>query len=106
MSKFSDAYGSKWFSSSDLNGKPLDLEVSRVEWRNVGHPPEEKLLLHFAGHRKPYILNRSNAKVLSAAWGELEDKWPGHYVQASVTQTAFGPGVKVVPIESPADAPF
>ncbi len=106
MSRFSDAYGSKWFSSSDLNGQPTTLKIVGVRWERVGQPPVDKLVLAFEGRAKHLILNKSNATALADEWGELENEWLGHTVLATVTQTSFGPGVQLEPTEAPADVPF
>jgi len=93
-----DAYKSRWLSAGDLNGKPHRVKIS--EWglqkvRNQDGSEQQKVRLAFSGARKQLLLNATQAKVLDAAFGELEH-WIGGTIILQPTRT--GNGVQTIEI--------
>lgn len=85
-------YQSPWLVATDLQGKPRRLTI--IEWtikevnqRDAGRV--EKVALSFAGAKKKLLLNATQAKVLDAAFGELE-RWIGKQIILQPARTPQG----------------
>src|SRR5262249_23813438 len=105
-----DAFPSKWLSSSDLDGQeviatladnPLDYEEFRTPGKST---PDRKPVLYFRNSRgskplKPMVLNKVNFSMLINLLGSDDDTWPGRQIIIGVDMVeAFGelkPGLRI-----------
>ena len=98
--KASDIYASPFVNGSDIV-KPTKLtihEVSVQEFTDQRDPTvkQKKVVLSFSGARKRLILNRTNAHVLMAAFGDELNGWPGNQVILNRGQAPNGQPMVVV----------
>src|SRR5262245_9454691 len=102
MNRFDRIYGGKWLKACDLDGEKHQLQINAADWKEVGRDREEKLVLEFINSFKPLILNATNARRVAERYGKQEVAWQGKWVEAVQTETAFGPGIQLTPIDPPA----
>ena len=73
--KISAAYPSKYLKAADLQDKHVNLIMKMVELENLGDGEEKKPVLYFTNARKGLCLNKTNARVIAAAYGDNTDDW-------------------------------
>ena len=78
------AFPSKYLKAADVpRGAEYNLAIQSCELENVAmdnQPREDKPVLHFQRAQKGLVLNKTNADVLSAAWGRETTAWIGQQV--------------------------
>lgn len=72
------AFPSNYLKASDLGGKEHTVKVGSVEMHTLGD--EEKPVLMFQGKQKGMVLNKTNATILSDAFGPETDAWAGEEI--------------------------
>lgn len=91
--KISTAFPSLYLKAEDIPpGRDVSLEIDCVTTENVsgnGSLEDEKPVLHFVGKGKGLVLNKTNALVLSEAFGDETDNWTGRGVLLFATTTQF-----------------
>jgi hypothetical protein len=99
--KMSDAYPSKWLSSSDFEDGDMvvtissDDPVSYEEFKTPGKAtPDHKPVLRFKAPKgtKPLVLNKTNWKTIGQVLGSDDtDDWAGQSITIYATEVeAFG----------------
>ncbi len=73
---YNEAFPSKYWRVSDLEGKEVQVTVTSVEFETIGN--ERKLVAQFKGHDKALPLNKTNAATFAKlAESANTDKWAG-----------------------------
>lgn len=86
-------YPSKYVKAADLNGKDITLTIQKLVVEKMGHGSEEerKPVLYFRGATKGLVLNRTNAMIIGALYGDETDDWVGQRITIYPTKVrAFG----------------
>ena len=102
MANVYDIFPSKYITAHDLNDKPHDLAIARVDVEKMrsyaGGEEEKKLVVYFDGAKKGLVLNKTNALAIAEICSTPEsDAWTGTVVQLYSTQVnAFGSMVDAV----------
>ena len=75
--KVSEAFpnNSKWLSAAELQGYEVKVQIAAISVAEF--KDENKPALMFVGKQKGLALNRTNARKLSAAFGDEMDSWIG-----------------------------
>lgn len=79
----SDLYASKYLNANDLKDGDVTTTMQEVSVTEVGGQNSEKrmkLIVQFAEIRKPMILNKTNADILSKRFGDDTDLWKNRTV--------------------------
>ena len=74
--KFSSAHPSKYLKAADLNDQNVNVTMSHVDMEDVGDA-EKKPVLYFNGKQKGVVLNKTNGRVISHAYGDETEDWRG-----------------------------
>src|ERR1700689_1699805 len=74
--KISSAFPSKYIKAAYLEDKPVTLVMARVEMEDIGDDAK-KPVLYFTKARKGLVLNRTNSKTITIAYGDNTDDWEG-----------------------------
>lgn len=82
--KASEVYvnNSDFLKKEDLKGRRITVEITAVgvqDFKKEGETP--KMALSFKGAPKKLLLNRSNSKVVVAAYGDDTDGWIGKKIE-------------------------
>lgn len=91
--KISDLFPSKFVKAADLNNKPVTLTITKLVVEKMGHGAEEerKPVLYFRKATKGLVLNRTNAMIIAALYGNESDEWEGKRITIYPTKVrAFG----------------
>ena len=111
-----DAFPSNYLKANDLQGREPIVAIADCQMQDFGG--ESKPVLTFKGQQKGLVLNRTNAAVLSAAYGDDTEAWKGKRIQLYSEKVFFQgqmrdglrlrvPEGDAQPVESPpAGAPF
>lgn len=102
--KIGGAFGS-YLKAEDIGTQQPVVAIDRVEMEKIGD--ETKPILYFVGKDKGFVLNRTNANMISDLLGTDEtDDWYGKRVRLFVTKVEFqGRRVPAIRIkEAPAAA--
>ena len=73
--RVSEAFPSNYLKAADLQGRQVKVTIERVDSEIVGTDP--KLVVYFAGKEKGFVLNKTNANNIAAAFGDNTDDWRG-----------------------------
>src|SRR5579872_2478702 len=71
--KISDSFPSKYVKAEDLGGREVRVTMANVELEKLGD--DTKPVLYFKGKEKGVVLNKTNAKTISDAYGDDTDDW-------------------------------
>jgi hypothetical protein len=75
--KISNAFPSKYLKAADLQDKPVTLVMARVDLESIADGEDKKPVLFFTKAKKGLVLNKTNSKVIAAAYGDDTDMWDG-----------------------------
>src|SRR5688572_30421834 len=81
-----EAFPSKYLKAEDLQGKESTVQIDRIAMEEVGKTKDMRPILYFRGKQKGIVLNKTNSKNISKAYGAETDAWIG---QAVVLYTAW-----------------
>ena len=89
--RISSAFPSKYIKAADLNGQPHSLTIRTCVLEDLGQEnnKEEKPILYFAKAQKGLVLNKTNANVIAAAYGDDTAGWTGKSVEVFPTPVEF-----------------
>lgn len=82
-------FPSNYFKAADLGGQTMQVVIESVASEEVGQSKEICPVVYFEGHPKALVLNRTNANVIAAAYGDDSDAWLGAEVVLYATTTTF-----------------
>ena len=93
--KLSEAFPSKWLKCSDLNGKGVKVKIASVGLEELqgDNGKEQKLVAHFSGTEKGFVLNQTNANAIGEIHGDDTDMWIGKVVELYPARVPFGPKI-------------
>ena len=100
MPNINEAFPSKYLKAADLQKRQVTLKISHAQFEKIG--TDDKLVLYFQGTKenKGVVLNKTNARVLSDAYGDETDDWAGQQVtlfEAMVEyQGKMGPAIRMM----------
>jgi hypothetical protein len=89
----SKIFPSKYVKAADLQGRPFIVTISRLILEDMGHGAEKerKPVLYFENASKGLVLNRTNAMIIAALYGDETDQWRGQRITIYPTKVrAFG----------------
>jgi hypothetical protein len=84
------AFPSKYLSSEDLEGREIRVTIARVEIEEVGRDRDKKPILYFTKAKKGMVLNKTNAKMIKAAYGNNTDEWEDREIIIFSMKVQFG----------------
>jgi hypothetical protein len=89
--RIGQAFPSKWMRADDLpDGEMVKHVIDSVTRENVGSNADDmKPVVWFIGQEKGLVLNKTNAGVISAAYGDETDDWHGKPVLLYSAEVAF-----------------
>lgn len=103
--KISNAFPSKYMKAGDLNDRPALFVMNRVEIEDVGGE-DKKPVLYFSKQQKGLVLNRTNSKVISLAYGDDTDDWEGKEIVLFPAMVEFkGDTVEAIRVRKPKNRP-
>jgi hypothetical protein len=71
--KISEEFPSQWLKASDLGGREVRFTMANVEREKIGQ--DNKPVLYFKGKDKGLVLNKTNGKTISDAYGDDTEEW-------------------------------
>jgi hypothetical protein len=100
--KISACYPSKYLKAADLGDANVRLVIDRVTMEDVAQGEEQKPVLYFQNHEKGTVLNKTNSKVIAAAYGDDTDDWAGRpLILFSATVDFRGDMVEAIRVRIP-----
>jgi len=104
MANASDVYSGPFLTAEYVKSRGLvgyGLRVTFVEQQAVGRAEKmkQKLVLTLAGAEKPLVLNKTNAMLCIAAWGDDYEKWQGMFMKLKLGMAMNPEGVMVPSIQ-------
>ncbi|NQU20950.1 MAG: hypothetical protein HQ567_06670 [Candidatus Nealsonbacteria bacterium] len=88
--KMSEMFPSKYLKAADIErGRERQLTTDYVDVELMESTGDKKPVLYFKGEDRGLVLNRTNAEVLSDAFGEDSDDWAGQRVVLYCAKTQF-----------------
>jgi len=86
----SEMFPSKNLKAEDLMGQgDLIANIERIDLEEIGQDRQRKPVVSFAGLEKRLVLNKSNALVLAALFGDDTTAWRGKFVALYATKVPF-----------------
>ena len=87
-------YGSPMLSATELGDGKLRATIKalsreKLQGRNAGEPPRDRIVLDFVGTEKRLVLNATNFKTLRDALGRDPKAWIGAEIGISAETTTF-----------------
>ena len=100
--KISAAFPSKYIKAADLNGRKITVTIDSVEMANIGDD-QDKLVVYFEGKTKGFVLNITNANMITEIAGTEEtDEWKGVKIALYPTKVDFqGRRVEAIRVDYP-----
>lgn len=101
------AFPSKYLKAADLHDKHVSAIMSHVLLEELVNKDGSDLLpvLYFNGVPKGMVLNKTNAKVISAAYTDETDAWQGMPIVLFPAMVAFGAEtVEAIRVKAPSAA--
>lgn len=84
-------FPSKYVKAADLNGRRINVTISRVSLEQMGNPPERKPVLYFEKAAKGLVMNKTIGMSIAHLHGDETDGWKGKRITLYPTQvSAFG----------------
>ena len=71
--KMSEEFPSKFLKAVDLQGREVRVTMQNVEREKIGD--DNKPVLYFKGKDKGVVLNKTNARTISDAYGDDTEDW-------------------------------
>ena len=102
--KISNAFPSKYLRAADLQDRQVKAVMSRVEMESIGDD-DKKPVLYFTKGNKGLVLNKTNSKVISHAYGDDTDAWEGKEIILFPAMVDFrGDSVEAIRVRIPKPA--
>jgi len=87
--KISTAFPSKYLRTEDLDGHDITVRIDRVQMEEVGEEKKEKPVIYFEGKSKGLVLNVTNARTISAIFGDDSEDWRGREILLFEAQVSY-----------------
>lgn len=89
--KIGECFPSKYLKAGDLpQAQFIPVQIREVVVETMdGGDAEMKPIVYFVGKIKGLVLNKTNANIISEAYGQETDLWAGHPLLLYVTDTQF-----------------
>lgn len=86
------AFPSKYISAKDLNGRPVQLTIKNVAVELVGQGEDQdsRPVMYFTETQKGFVLNRTNANMISEDLGGETNNWAGQKLELFPARVPFG----------------
>ena len=81
---YDDMFPSKFWKAEDLEGKTMKVTISSLD-QELMRDGTTKFVLSFAGQKKGLVLNKTNGKALSIAFGKDSGGWPGKEIEGNMS---------------------
>lgn len=93
MADYRSMFDRKYVGAWDLEGKDVTVRIVRVAAETLKNKSGEnkKPVVYFEGTDKGFALNKTNAKVIAAMYGNDTAAWIGKLITLYATQVSFGP---------------
>lgn len=102
--KISNAFPSKYLRAADLQDRQIRAVMKLVEMENIGDD-DKKPVLYFMKGTKGLVLNKTNSKAISNAYGDDTDNWEGKEVILFPAMVDFrGDSVEAIRVKIPKPA--
>jgi hypothetical protein len=75
--------------ASELGGKDNVVTIKDVGFKLVGEEKKEKGVVHLVEFDRPFVLNRTNIKLIIAMHGNDTDAWKGKKITLYPSETDF-----------------
>ena len=103
MPDINTMFPSKYLKAADLRGKSVTVTIDRVVQEQVGEEEPDKWIVDFSENPdRGMVLNKTNALMISSAYGDNSDLWIGKAVELYTEQVSFQgkivPGLRVKPV--------
>lgn len=92
MPDYRSMFDRKYIGAWDLGGKDVTVEIAKVvgeELRNRSGS-NRKPVVYFRNTEKGFALNKTNAGIIAAMYGNDTAAWVGKRITIYPTQTSFG----------------
>lgn len=87
--RYSDVFPSKYVKAADLQGRHVQVKISRVEVEAVGNEQRAKPVAYFENRQKGLVLNKTNCIAIGDAYGDDMDAWIGKSITLFATKVSF-----------------
>lgn len=90
--KLNEAYPSKYLTAEDLMDRDHTLTIADVSCEDIGQGAQKsrKLVITFAGKKKQFVVNKTNAKTIEKVLGSDEtDDWIGKQITIGPREVEF-----------------
>ncbi len=81
--RISSAYPGNWLKAADLQGRVAQVTMSHIKMEEV-EKGTMKPVLYFTGKELGLALNKTNAGILEALYGDETDRWIGQPIELYV----------------------
>jgi hypothetical protein len=86
--KISDAFPSKYIKADDIGHHRLNVTVRIVTIEDIADK-EFKPVMYFMGKDKGMVINKTNAGICAAVWGDETDHWQGKALELFAQPVMF-----------------
>lgn len=80
--QLNDVFGGDTLKAADLQGREFNLVIASVEAKKFDSG--NKLVIRFAGAKKSFVANKTNARRIALMYGENTDFWIGKQITLGV----------------------
>jgi len=89
--KISEAFPSRYLKAADLGGQPRNVTIRAVtmEVLGQGQDQQQKPVAYFESGQKGLVLNKTNANVIKAAYGDDTAAWTGRSITLYEKEVEF-----------------
>lgn len=100
------AFPSDYLKAADLEGKQVVYTIESVKVEEIGQKRDQRPVVYFEGEDKGLVLNKTNARVISEAYGLDTDDWTGHQIALYEKMVEFeGKEVPAIRVKVPKAKP-
>ena len=98
--KITDAFKGAFLKAADIQHKPKTLTIASIGEEEVAG--ETKIVVRFEKTDQAWVMNRTNAYILTEEWGDETEDWIGKKVLLKADKTTFSgklvPCIRVEPV--------
>lgn len=73
--RISEAFPSQYLKAADLQGHQVKVTIDHVDSEVIG--TDTKPVIYFVGKERGFVLNKTNANTIAAAYGDDTTDWKG-----------------------------